>query len=266
MWGAAIGAGASLLGGLLGSKKEKKAIAAQNAYNDPSAMRARAEKAGFNPLLWAGQGNMQTTAGNSGAIMGNAIANAGLALADGMTERKQLELEKTKLQLDRDRLDALIEKNTIQPKVAGIYAGTRQTPSIKRTGAPLMSGAPAYQGGKNSTIAPWEKILDSSPNLVIDETGFPTFNPEKDGPEFERDVYELARQGELPPVAWDMMMLNINAARDMLPDYHPLSNKALPRKVYDAFKPSKEEKKRRQQKMDKAYKALPNFNNTRKAN
>ncbi len=43
---ALISAGASLLGGILGRNSEKKAIAAQNEYNNPTNIRKRAEEAG----------------------------------------------------------------------------------------------------------------------------------------------------------------------------------------------------------------------------
>ena len=77
-----LGVAGSLLGGILGRNSERKAIAAQNDYNDPLNIRARAERAGFNPLLFVGPGvgNQMATGGSN--YMGSAIADAGLMLSE----------------------------------------------------------------------------------------------------------------------------------------------------------------------------------------
>lgn len=112
-----LGAAASLIGGIMGSNAEKKGIAAQNAYNDPSQIRARAEKAGFNPLLFIGPGvGQQTSAAGASNIMGSAIANAGFVLVDGLDKVKMMEIERTRLAMDREKLDALITNTTIRPR------------------------------------------------------------------------------------------------------------------------------------------------------
>lgn len=175
---ALIGAGSSLLGGILGRNAAKKATARQNEYNKPINMRARAEEGGFNPLLWAGQGNLQTQVQQTGQ-MGNALANAGLAIADGMSEKRRLDIEKSRLKMDRERLDHLIQQATIRPKTGGIYASVAQTPSIKKTGSPLLS-KPAGVVELGKIIAPGREqqsmpVTDGPGVTILENAG--TFGP-----------------------------------------------------------------------------------------
>ena len=112
-----IGAAGSLLGGLFGSKKEKPVY----VVPDYQQIRDKAEAAGFNPLtaLTFAPGSVGNyTYDNS---MGEAIANAGLMLADGLDPEKaarvqQLELQNKEL---RDKLNAA----TLRPAGAGLYQG-----------------------------------------------------------------------------------------------------------------------------------------------
>lgn len=110
----------SLLGGIFGRESEKDAIRDQNRYNAPDQVRARAEKAGFNPLLFVAPGVGQQTATGGGNYMGEAIANAGLALADGLHKKQMMDVEKSLLAMDRQKHDMLIQNATIWPKSGGI--------------------------------------------------------------------------------------------------------------------------------------------------
>lgn len=131
-----IAAGLNLLGGLFGKKSEKDGIKAQNKYNSPAEVRKRFEAAGFNPLLGIApvDGTQRTAAGGSN-IMGSAIASAGLALADGMDKAKMLEIERSRLAMDREKLDALLTNATIRPRSGGIYAGNISAPSAGGVGS-----------------------------------------------------------------------------------------------------------------------------------
>lgn len=130
-----VAAGASLLSGIFGRNSEKKAIKKQNEYNAPIQVRARAEAAGFNPLLFAGPGvGQQTTTGGSN-YMGEAIANAGLVLADGVQKKKMMDIERSRLKMDQQKLDLLIQNATIRPKSGGVYAGNLSAPSSGGVGA-----------------------------------------------------------------------------------------------------------------------------------
>lgn len=136
---AVIAAGLQVVGGIFGRRSENKAIAAQNAYNAPIKVRERAEAAGFNPLLFVGPGvGQQTTTGGTN-YMGSAIANAGLALADGMDKKAMLDVEKSRLAMDRQKLDVLIQNATIRPRSGGIYTGNVRAPSAGGVGKPASS-------------------------------------------------------------------------------------------------------------------------------
>lgn len=143
-----IGAGASLLGGALSARAEKKGIAAQNAYNHPTAIRQRAEEAGFNPLLFIGPGVGQQTAVGGSNYMGSAIANAGMQIADQMSKNQELaRLEK--LSAENKKLAEKVQTLTIRPKVGGVYAQRAATPSLaaslggQNAEARSRGGAPA---------------------------------------------------------------------------------------------------------------------------
>lgn len=117
---AGISAVGSLLGGRKAAKEQARAIAAQNAYNAPKAIRARAEEGGFNPLLFVGPGVGLQTA-TAAPVMGQAIANAGLAVADGLTAMGQQQAYASALEEQNAELRKAVERATLRPEVAGIY-------------------------------------------------------------------------------------------------------------------------------------------------
>lgn len=129
----------SLLGGILGRNQAKddlatqrKLIAEQNEYNNPTNIRKRAEDAGFNPLSFIGPGvglQTQTAQVNSGNYMGAAIADAGMAVADAMSKRADLG-KLNKLEQANAKLASKVQSLTLRPKVAGVYAQRQSTPTI----------------------------------------------------------------------------------------------------------------------------------------
>lgn len=153
---ALIGAGASLLGGIFGRNSERKAIAQQNAYNDPAAVRERFEAAGFNPLLGIQPGVGIQTAIGGGNFIGSAIADAGRIFGEGMQRRAEM-AQLDKLATENNKLSERIANLTIRPRVAGIYASNQGTP---RLGAAYR----AENGYPNSR---------SQPSDVADDTGLP---------------------------------------------------------------------------------------------
>ena len=198
---ALIGAGANLLGGLFGRRSARKAQAEQNAYNDPSAMRARFEKAGFNPLL-APLGQSYQSAPMLTGQMGNAIANAGLFVANDMKDEQALKIEKSRLEMDRQKLDKLLQNATIRPKSGGIYSGNIRSPSVGGVGsAPLLTPPirPDKYGPELSTI--------TDPTGVMRDDGLPSANPDMPA-EFEADLWERARKGEILPFGWELYKRN----------------------------------------------------------
>lgn len=149
---AGIQAGASLLGGIFGRKDAKRnmafqrqQIAEQNAYNAPDAIRARAEGAGFNPLLFVGPGvGLQGgTASYAPSGMGDAIANAGLAIAGGIDANEQQKAYQSALEKQNADLRKAVEKATLRPEVAGVF-GTAQPVTVPDV--PAVVGAAALTG------------------------------------------------------------------------------------------------------------------------
>jgi hypothetical protein len=137
--GALISSATSLVGGLFGRSSAKKDLAMQrqlineqNEYNNPTNIRRRAEEAGFNPLSFIGPGvGLQTgvAQANSANYMGAAIADAGMAIADGMARKAELG-KLDKLQQANAKLAAKVQSLTLRPKVAGVYAQRETTPTI----------------------------------------------------------------------------------------------------------------------------------------
>lgn len=139
-----IGAGVAAIGSLIGGRKQSKAnaraaalqnsenrrlIAEQNAYNDPAAIRKRAEAAGFNPLLFVGPGVgtqgsvIPAVAGVS--VMGDAWANAGAAFGAGIAEFGKQQAYQTALEQQNAELRKAVQTATLRPEVPGVY-GTAQ--------------------------------------------------------------------------------------------------------------------------------------------
>lgn len=122
---ALIGAGASLLGGLF-KKKPKEKSAEQNSreaiLGQAAGARQASEKYGFNPLTLLGAssavGPSYTTSEN---YMGNAIADAGMILADHISGKKEAG-QITQLKEQNEKLRKQIQDQTLRPKVGGIYA------------------------------------------------------------------------------------------------------------------------------------------------
>lgn len=155
MWpliGAGVSAVASLLGGRRASRDAAAATAAanaqqialvreqnatqerlireQNEYNDPRNIRARAEGAGFNPAMFIGpgvglQGGIAGTGvaqiGTPQSFMGDAIANAGLAFGNGLTEFGKQQAYASALEEQNAELRKAVETATLRPDVPGIY-------------------------------------------------------------------------------------------------------------------------------------------------
>lgn len=122
----------SLLGGLFGSKSQKKAEARQREYDKPVNVRARYEEAGINPLL-AFQGGVvgQSQAVGSANYMGAAIADASMIIADELAQQKDAG-KLSQLQSMNQRLQEKVANLTLRPKVGGIYAGREQTPTMRQ--------------------------------------------------------------------------------------------------------------------------------------
>lgn len=130
-YGSIVSAGASLVGGIMGSKGDTaRDVRRQNIkqqrtmdWERPRWIRQGAEAAGFNPLLFAGPIGMAPglSPGGGGNPMGDAVARAGAAIADGFGQAADLDMQKAELELERQRVEALAENLKLRPKVPGVY-------------------------------------------------------------------------------------------------------------------------------------------------
>lgn len=143
VWPAVIGAGASLLGGIFG--KPKKQSAEKNSYDgimgQARGARDASDRYGFNPLTLLGASSAigPSTSAN---YMGNAIADAGMIVADGLAKRSEQLGQITKLTEENELLRKEIQNQTLRPKVAGVYAQRQMTPSL---------GGALGRGGRNGS-------------------------------------------------------------------------------------------------------------------
>lgn len=161
---AGVQAAASLLGGRKARKEAQRAyaqqkadIAEQNAYNSPAAIRARAEEAGFNPLLFVGPGvGLQSgIADPIQPVMGQAIANAGMAMAQGLVSHGDALAEQSALRAQNVELRRALETATLRPKVGGIYSASVRVPQTPAgIDASAVGGSPVEIKGSTPEATP----------------------------------------------------------------------------------------------------------------
>ena len=86
--------------------------------SDPAYIRERAQASGFNPLMFAGSAFQGL---NYAPSFGQRTADVSAMLANEGHQQKQLEIQKSQLELENRRLDELVKSQTINAKVPGIY-------------------------------------------------------------------------------------------------------------------------------------------------
>lgn len=137
--------GATLLGGLLG--KSDQPSAGQNAYSHVKGIVKAAEKFGFNPLTLLGSVSPMGGAGDDNAAFGQAIADAGLLLANDLAKGGALRAQVNQYRHQNTRLKKQLDDAVLRPTVPGVY-GPLQTGGGDGSvsGAPL-GGAVSDQAG-----------------------------------------------------------------------------------------------------------------------
>lgn len=146
---ALIGAGGSLLGGLLGGKRENTWRATRDGiYAQANASRGAGEKFGFNPLTLLGVSSA-IPGGSGDNYMGQAIADAALIAADGIAKNSAAQ------KLERaERLNSKLQQEvtnlTIRPKVGGIYDQRVATPTTRQALGVSDGEVPDYDAERNS--------------------------------------------------------------------------------------------------------------------
>jgi hypothetical protein len=122
--GALISGASSLLGGIFGKSKSEYVVP------NYQKIRTKAEAAGFNPLTALAMAPGQVV--QSQNFMGSAIADAGLALADGIVAKHKEQGALAKLAEENDKLREKVQNMTLRPKVGGVYAQREAIPSVSQ--------------------------------------------------------------------------------------------------------------------------------------
>lgn len=188
---ALIGAGSSLLGGLLGGGKS----AGDNAQSHIRGLWRVAQTLKINPLALLGTPPVGPSQGQN--FMGQAIADAGMMMADGLLKRsdaQKLEAEKA----EKAALQQKVADLTLRPKVPGVYQqfGGGNVQSDRQAGGAVSSGGGGVGGhppGGPSDLIPWvdttreidrTKVTDDSGVAIVDNPNLgrpfpvPAFNGE----------------------------------------------------------------------------------------
>lgn len=132
---AGIQAGSSLLGGMFGGKPESTNEATRaGIFGQAQGAREAGARYGFNPLTLLGVSSPIAGGSPDGSMMGQAIANAGLALADGITNSAQAKAYREALEEQNKELRKELDSATLRPAVAGIYGA----PSAASVGPDLL--------------------------------------------------------------------------------------------------------------------------------
>lgn len=135
---AIISAAASVVGGLLGRSKAPKTVSAFKNSKDAISgqaygARVAGEKYGFNPLTLLGVSSAvgpSTTASNN--YMGQAIADAGLMLAEGLAKREEKLGRIAALEKQNEELREKVRDVLLRPKVGGVYAQRQAQPTLQQ--------------------------------------------------------------------------------------------------------------------------------------
>lgn len=152
MIGAIIGAAASLIGGAANRRQRNKELAMQ----DPSHIRASAEAAGFNPLLFTNQAFQGLS---YAPRFGDSIASAGELLARGLDDSAQQRAQISQLEQQNAKLAENAQRlvQGVQPR--SVFDG-RTTPAprpssaVPQIGGGSASGAASSRTGEVSFGAP----------------------------------------------------------------------------------------------------------------
>jgi len=183
----------SLVGGLLDKKSDRSAQRRANEYENPAAIRARYEAAGFNPLLaftGNGAGTIQPQVGRSNSFQ--KLVGQSFDLAQNE------KFQTAQLEQENRRLELMAEELTLKEKSYSAYDRNSGTTGVGGgLAASVMTEAPT-QPPAPPTIAPKFGIPgnDARPTSVNRTDGLTSSNPEAPT-EPEQDAWNWAREGTL---------------------------------------------------------------------
>ena len=122
----------TLLGGIFGAANDNSQRNKDRYLNSPAGIRAEAEKAGFNPLLFTG------SAGSFGAgyapQMGSKISSSFALAGDQMQREQELLLQQTRLEQENQRLAILAKQSQLNVADRGGIYGNRSDTALATGG------------------------------------------------------------------------------------------------------------------------------------
>lgn len=158
MLGLLVGGALSLFGANKAKKDAQKATNDMNDYNNPVAIRARAEEAGFNPLLFVGPGVGNQTAPAATGQMGSAIADLGMMAAEKISGQAEAKARMQNLELQNQKLQKELTQATLRPKAAGLYGPVAQGIGAGVVESVLKNPGTAQDLGPEEFIGPMPMV------------------------------------------------------------------------------------------------------------
>jgi len=157
MLGALVGGALSFFGGRSARKQSQRQWEINRQDNLPQGIRANAEAAGFNPLVFAGPGvgngaGYQPTMGHELSTAGQIVTDASLALENQKIRRAELELE-------NKRLEELVKANTLRPTTPGVYGARNGLSSTNRASD---NGNAPYPASGESSESPFPRLEEAT--------------------------------------------------------------------------------------------------------
>lgn len=140
-----------LAGSLIGASKASKDRARSDYMNSPQGIRENAEKAGFNPLVFAGPGT--GTGAQYAPQVGNIIANGFATAADQLQEHSRQKIQLAELQVEKDRLAHLVEQSTLRPYVPGRFGNAQNRNRVSIADAPLLGVGTQLEPGRSTVTS-----------------------------------------------------------------------------------------------------------------
>jgi hypothetical protein len=152
-------------------KKDSEARADANYNNSPAGIRARAEKAGFNPLAFIGPGT--GTGAQYAPTMGSSMARVGQMLADAGSNYEQLQIQNSQLEMEAERLRQIAEDTKLRASAKASVFDDKRKRQAAQAAVPGMgaSGRLVYVAPTISSPLPPPRPTPSAPSY-LEKNGF----------------------------------------------------------------------------------------------
>ena len=171
-----LAAAAKAVGGLVDRAQRNKELSMQ----DPTYIRKRAEAAGFNPRAYVGRGLEGL---NYAPTFGASIADASDTIVDGTYKREMLDIERSRLEMQADRLQEAQRRITFGVPPASPYGPVfdpttgEQNDAIRGAPAPDVVVTPLDGWGNSGSVLNDLGLSGETQNIL--QTGLLEEYPER---------------------------------------------------------------------------------------